>query len=33
MWNIPIEAANICNNSPTQAVSNELIVGKLKQDA
>ena len=30
--NVPIETANICNLLPRSAVSNKLIVGKLKRD-
>ena len=30
--NIPIEAANICNNFPRLVDSNKLIVVKLKRD-
>ena len=30
--NIPIEAANICNNFPRLTNSNKLIVVKLKRD-
>ena len=32
IWNIPIEAAIICNISPSPAVSNWLNVGKLKRN-
>ena len=32
IWNIPIEAANICNILPRPADSNGLTVMKLKQD-